>query len=180
MGRFAYLHEHPDEARVFDAMMANSPDSRLAALAAAYDFSGAGLVADIGGGNGAGLRHILARFPTLRGLVFDRDDVIDAITPEELMQGRIATEIGSFFEQVPSGADIYMLVWVLHDWPYEDCVRILRTCRAAMGLHSLLRLPRRSDIEAWSARGRFVSPIAAEHQDERPTVFPPHRLSGRQ
>jgi hypothetical protein len=67
VGRFAYLREHADEARVFDAMMANSPDSRLAALAAAYDFSGAGLIADIGGGNGAALRHILARFPAVRG-----------------------------------------------------------------------------------------------------------------
>jgi hypothetical protein len=36
-GRFAYLREHPDEARVFDAMMANFPDNRHAAIAAAYD-----------------------------------------------------------------------------------------------------------------------------------------------
>jgi hypothetical protein len=91
MGRFAYLREHPDEARIFDAMMANFPDNRHAAIAAAYDFSGAGLIADIGGGNGAALRHILTRFPASRGLVFDREDVIDAVTPEGLMQGRIAT-----------------------------------------------------------------------------------------
>jgi O-methyltransferase domain len=53
--RFAYLRRHPDEARAFDAFMANMPGNRLAAVAAAYDFSGAKLIADIGGGNGAAL-----------------------------------------------------------------------------------------------------------------------------
>ena len=57
MGRFDYLRAHPDEARIFDAMMANYPDNRHAAMAAAYDFSGARLIADIGGGNGAMLRQ---------------------------------------------------------------------------------------------------------------------------
>jgi hypothetical protein len=136
--RFAYLREHPDEARVFDAMMESQPQNQHAAVAAAYDFSGARLIADIGGGNGAALRHILSRFPTPLGLVFDREDVIDAITPEQRLQGRISTQGGSFFDSVPSGADIYMLIWVLHDWPDEDCVRILRTCRTAMSPNSLL------------------------------------------
>ena len=68
MSRFDYLRQHPDEARIFDAMMANYPDNRHAAIAEGYDFSGAGLIADIGGGNGATLRHILTRFPTVRGL----------------------------------------------------------------------------------------------------------------
>jgi hypothetical protein len=70
--RFEYLRAHPDEARSFDAMMANFPDNRHPAVAAAYDFSGAKLIADIGGGNGAALRHILSRFTALRGLLFDR------------------------------------------------------------------------------------------------------------
>jgi hypothetical protein len=138
MSRFAYLRQHPDEARAFDAFMANTPGNRHAAVAAAYDFAGAELIADIGGGNGATLRQILSRFPAPRGLIFDGEDAIDAITPEQLLQGRISAQGGSFFDRVPSGADIYLLVWVLHDWPDEDCVRILRTCRAAMGPNSLL------------------------------------------
>ena len=136
--RFAYLRQHPDEARAFDEFMANFPGNRHAAVAAAYDFSGAGLIADIGGGNGATLRYILSRFPAARGLLFDREDVVDAITSEELLQRRISAQGGSFFERVPSGADIYVLTWVLHDWPDEDCVRILRNCRAAMVPNSLL------------------------------------------
>ena len=136
--RFSYLLQHPDEARVYDAMMESRNQNQHAAVAAAYDFSGAGLIADIGGGNGAALRHILSRFPTPRGLVFDREDVIDAITPEQLVQGRISTQGGSFFNSVPSGPDIYMLILVLHNWPDEDCVRILRNCHTAMSPNSLL------------------------------------------
>lgn len=132
MGRFEYLRSHPEEARAFDAMMAHFPDDRHAAIAAAYDFSGARLIADIGGGNGAALRHILARFPMLEGLVFDREDVVRAIQAADLMDGRIAVAGGSFFEAVPVEADVYLLIRVLHDWSDAECLRILRACRAAM------------------------------------------------
>jgi hypothetical protein len=138
IGRFDHLRSHAEEGRIYDAMMANYPDNRHAAIAAAYDFSGAGLIADIGGGNGAMLRQILTRFSEARGLVFDRADVIRAIQPDELMGGRIAAAEGSFFEGVPAGADLYTLVRVLHDWRDEDCVTILRACRAAMKPEALL------------------------------------------
>lgn len=137
-GRFQYLREHPDEARVFDAFMAHFPDDRHNAVAAAYDFSGAALIIDLGGGNGEALRRILARFQTPRGLVFDREDVVAAIPQAARSDGRISVEGGSFFDRVPAGADIYLLVRVLHDWPDEDCVRILRNCRAAMSLKARL------------------------------------------
>jgi hypothetical protein len=138
MGRFEYLKTHPDEARGFDAMMANFPDNRHAAVASGYDFSNAALIADIGGGNGAALRHILARFPGPRGLLFDRDDVVAAVRPSDLQGGRIEVTGGTFFDGVPRGADIYMLIRVLHDWSDEDCLRILRACRAAAALNTVL------------------------------------------
>lgn len=131
-GRFEYLRDHPDEARVFDQMMASFPDNRHHAFAAAYDFSAAALIVDVGGGNGETLRHILGRFPTPRGLLFDRDDVVAAIASDALSHERIATRAGSFFDAVPGDGDVYLLIRVLHDWPDTDCVRILRTCRAAM------------------------------------------------
>ena len=130
--RFQYLREHPEEARNFDAFMANFPDHRHQAVAASYDFSGAALITDIGGGNGEALRRILSRFPGPRGLVFDRDDVIAAIPPDARLGGRIDVLGGSFFDLVPEGADIYLLVRVLHDWSDDDCIRILRNCRTAM------------------------------------------------
>lgn len=155
MSRFDYLREHPEEARVFDAMMANFPDNRHAAMAAGYDFSGAQVIADIGGGSGASLRHILGRFPTPRGLLFDRDDVIRAIPPGDLMEGRIQTVGGSFFDGIPAGADIYMAVRVLHDWSDEDCLRLLRGCRAVMAKTAILLLGEQI-LEPDPAQGRPI------------------------
>ncbi|MDQ6629077.1 MAG: methyltransferase [Pseudomonadota bacterium] len=132
VGRFQYLREHPEEARQFDLFMANFPDNRHTALAAAYDFSGASLITDVGGGNGEALRQILARFPKPRGLVFDRPDVVEAIGDASRLSGRIDVSGGSFLDAVPAGADIYLLVRVLHDWSDEDCIRILRNCRAVL------------------------------------------------
>jgi hypothetical protein len=138
MGRFEYLCSHPDEARGFDAKMANFPDDRHTAIAAAYEFPAAALIADIGGGNGEALRSILTRFPQTRGLLFDRDDVVKALQAKDLLDGRIVTAGGSFFDRIPSGADVYLLIRVLHNWSDEDCLRILKGCRAAMEAHAVL------------------------------------------
>jgi hypothetical protein len=130
--RFDYLREHPDEARLYDSFMAQFPDNRHDAIATAYDFSGAQLIADVGGGNGETLRKILTHYPTPRGIVFDRADVVAARPPSAHCEGRIVVQGGSFFDRVPTGADLYLLIGVLHDWPDEDCSRILRVIRAAM------------------------------------------------
>jgi hypothetical protein len=129
LSRFAYLQAHPDEARVFDEMMSHFPDRRHLAIAASYDFSSHKQIVDVGGGNGAALREVLKRFPSCRGIVYDRPDVIAAMPKDE---DRLAGEAGSFFERVPAGADCYLLVRVLHDWSDEDCLRILAQCHAAM------------------------------------------------
>jgi len=132
IGRFEYLRGHPDEARIFDEFMAHFPDDRHQAIAHAYDFGDATLIADLGGGNGEALRRILGRYPKPRGLVFDRPDVVEAIAPGARMEGRIAVEGGSLFDRIPRGADVYLLMRVLHDFSDADCRRILDNCRSSM------------------------------------------------
>ena len=130
--RFDYLRQHANEARLFDEFMAAMRDDRHEAVAAAYDFSGANLIVDVGGGNGETLRCVLRRFSGVRGLVLDRDDVVEAIPAAARLDGRIEVRGGDFLQSVPAGADRYLLVRVLHDWPDEECVRILKSCRSAM------------------------------------------------
>ena len=162
MNRFAYLQQHPDEARIFDAMMANFPDNRHSAIAAAYDFSPAKLIADIGGGNGAALRQILAKTRNARGLLFDRDDVIAGLAKDDLMNDRITAEGGSFLEHVPSGADIYLLIRVLHDWDDERASQILSRCRAAMNTGATLLIGEEL-LEPDPSRGHVTAYLIDTH-----------------
>jgi hypothetical protein len=134
--RFDYLRDHPGEGRNFDLLMSRDPSH--GAVAAAYDFAGAKLIADIGGGNGALLRTILSRNLDPCGLVFDRKDVISAIDSADLLGGRIKVEAGNFFDDVPRGASHYLLARVLHDWPDTECLSILRRCHAAMSVDARL------------------------------------------
>jgi hypothetical protein len=134
MPKFEYLKLHPDEAELFDLFMQHGPDDRQAAVAAAYDFTGARLVADVGGGNGALLAAVLGRYPGVRGLLFDQEAVVAGATRTlgELME-RVDVQAGSFFECVPPGGDVYLLSQILHDWDDEQCLKILTTTRTAMG-----------------------------------------------
>jgi SAM-dependent methyltransferase len=153
MGRFDYLRRHPESARLFDAFMASFPDRRHEAIASSYDFAQAQHIVDVGGGNGETLRHVLRRHPEARGLVLDRPDVVEAIPADARLAGRIEVEGGSFLEHVPGGADLYLLVRVLHDWPDDDCVRILKNCRRAAPAHARLLIVEQL-LEPDPARGR--------------------------
>lgn len=133
MTLFEYLKMHPNAAERFDAFMQNSPDDRHAAVAEAYDFSGSGLVVDIGGGNGALLAAILATNPHTRGLLFDQAHVASgAADVLGAFAGRWQTATGSFFHSVPDTGDLYTMSQILHDWSGKECLKILSNLSHAM------------------------------------------------
>jgi len=47
------------------------------AIVEALDFSSTSTVVDVGGGNGSLLRAILSRYAELRGVLFERDQVVE-------------------------------------------------------------------------------------------------------
>src|SRR4051794_19280358 len=61
---------------VFNAGMTVLSDTTAAAVVAAYDFSGAGLVVDVGGGQGRLIAAILRANPGLRGVLLDLPSVV--------------------------------------------------------------------------------------------------------
>lgn len=127
---FDYLAERPEEGAAFQASMGARSAREAAALVAAYDFGRFRRLVDVGGGPGVLLTAILDATPDLSGLLFDR--------PEVAARSALPAIGGDFFAEVPPGSDAYLLSRVLHDWPDEDAVRILRTCRAAMPEHGTL------------------------------------------
>jgi len=46
---------------------------------------------------------------------------------------RVRIAAGSFFDSVPGGGDAYVLKNIIHDWPDEKAVQILRNVRATAG-----------------------------------------------
>jgi O-methyltransferase domain len=50
---------------------------------------------------------------------------------------------GSFFDEVLTGADAYILKFILHDWNDDQGLRILRNCRQAMSTKAQLLIVER-------------------------------------
>lgn len=128
-GFWAYLTEHPDEARVFDAAMADKARGAVAAILAVYDFSPFGTIADIGGGGGHLIRAILDVAPASRGVLFDLPHVAEAAA--EVTSDRLAVQAGDFFRDALPHCDAYLLMEIIHDWADTEAVAILRAVRRA-------------------------------------------------
>ena len=136
MDVWEHRRQHPEDGEVFDAAMRTFTRSGAPAEVAAYDFGRHRVVADIGGGTGALLVHILQAHPAVSAILFDQPAVVRgaaAVLSAAGVEDRVDIVAGSFFDEVPPGADAYVLRRILHDWPDDDCVRILQRVRAVIG-----------------------------------------------
>ena len=129
------LAQNPDSATTFNALMSSGTEQYAASLVASADLTGVGHLVDVGGGKGTMMTALLSALPAARGTVFDlpagligADDVLSAAG----VQGRVDLVPGDFFESVPAGGDLYLLRRILHDWPDDRAVAILKSCRAAI------------------------------------------------
>jgi SAM-dependent methyltransferase len=125
-----------EDNAIFDAAMADLTRLTAIAVAAAYDFSPFRKVVDVGGGNGALLIGILKATPHVPGIVFDQPPAAER-AQKQIAEGELAERCaavgGDFFKEVPNGADAYILKHVIHDWPDDRAIAILKNCRRAMG-----------------------------------------------
>lgn len=148
---FPYLGADPDMARLFDGAMA-AGSAFLADMPQVYDLSAAQTAVDLGGGNGTLLAALLRAYPHLRGVLFDASHVIEAARPGLAGFGaRCELVSGDFFRTVPEGGDVYLLARILHDWEDEDCLRILKLVRSALGADGTLLVIERIVPEDGSA-----------------------------
>ena len=129
---FTWLESHASSFTSFQRAMTGLSLASGNAVAAAYDFASVRKLVDVGGGHGALLSLIMDHFPNLRGVLFDRPEVIQS-AGDVLKRGGHAADIetvaGDFFKGVPAGADAYILKHIIHDWDDEntasDCSRIV-------------------------------------------------------
>ncbi|MEE8045854.1 MAG: methyltransferase [Dehalococcoidia bacterium] len=135
MGMFEYVHDRADEREVLYSAFTGLSRGQAPVLAQAFDFHRFNQIVDVGGGYGYLLLEILKAHPEPIGVLYDLPNVIsDAkqMIAQEGLSERCNAISGSFFEEVPEGADAYMMKWILHDWDDERSLRILNHCREAM------------------------------------------------
>ena len=134
MSVWEWFDAHPDEREMFAHVMMGLTFGNAPAIASIYPFHEVEILCDVGGGRGALLSELLLRYPKLMGVLAEDASVL--VSARELLVSRgVAERVtlvpGSFFEEVPLGADAYLLKNVLHDWDDDACHRILRVVRRA-------------------------------------------------
>jgi hypothetical protein len=130
---FEYYDAHPGVAAIFHQAMNDWSNWDTHALVESYDFSRYRTVVDVGGGNGAFLSALLARYAGLSGVLYDRPAAIEAARAG--LGGplpRCELVVGDFQEDVPAGADLYVIKHVIDGWPDEGAAEILGNIRRAM------------------------------------------------
>ena len=121
------LRRNPRASAVTNGAMRSASVAMTPAVTAAYKWSRFPVIADIGGGIGTQLVSILEASPASKGILFDQAHV----GAGSISHDRIEVISGDFFESVPTGADAYLLRWILHDWADAEAAAILGSLRRA-------------------------------------------------
>jgi precorrin-6B methylase 2 len=157
MRNWDYYAAHPEMGALFDAAMAAMTSGAVRAIVAAYDFGRHGRVVDVGGGDGTLLAEILRANPGVRGVLMDREHVVERARPGLEAAGVLARcELfaGDFSDGVPPGGDAYVLKSVLHDWADAEATALLGRCRSAMAPEGAVVVVERVVPERVSAADR--------------------------
>jgi hypothetical protein len=126
----------PEAGDAFNRAMAAGATVQALALDSALDWSRISTVCDVGGGTGAVLEYLLGAHPHLQAILFDLPEVVAAARPSLTsgpLAGRCRLVPGSFFEHVPTGAERYLLLAIVHDWHDDEAARLLGRVADALG-----------------------------------------------
>jgi ubiquinone/menaquinone biosynthesis C-methylase UbiE len=131
---FDWFKKHPEAARIYDAFQSQNSARSSEEVVAAYDFSTARTIVDVGGGEGILIASILRHNGSARGVLFDPDYVIESAQAkfDPTIGSRCELVAGDFFSSIPGGGDLYVMKYILHDWDDRRDNAILVNCRRAM------------------------------------------------
>lgn len=131
---FEFLKQNPVEAQIFNDAMTELSMIDGPAVAEAYNFEGIRSIVDVGGGHGLLLATILERNTHLHGTLYEIPNVIEGAAngPLKAVMERCTLASGDMFSSVPAGADSYIMKHIIHDWPDNQCLKILKACRKSV------------------------------------------------
>ncbi len=126
---------HKELGETFNRAMTSYSRMTIPAILAAYDFSGAGRIADIAGGFGHLLGAVLQKYTNAKGILFEIPPVLEgapAMLDSYGVTDRVELVAGDFTESIPVEADVYMLKHIIHDWYDDKNQKILGNIREVM------------------------------------------------
>ncbi|KNG49342.1 fusarubin cluster-methyltransferase [Stemphylium lycopersici] len=150
---FEHLKSDPDISSEFDSYMKSqavvNSGAKVEHLLRAFDWESlkeGATVVDVGGGSGATAVTLATAHPKLRVVIQDLPAPIGnarafvGTLPKDV-SGRIELQEHDMFKEQPmKNADVYLLRTIIHDWPDEEAIAILRRVVAAMGPQSHLAI----------------------------------------
>ncbi len=124
---FEFLNDKPEKLHAYHQAMYQYARDDYKTLPDLVDFSKHKSVMDVGGGYGALLENIKAKYPNTECILFDLPKVIEKVnTPNIKKIG------GSFFKRIPSQSEAIVLSRILHDWNDQKANSILKNCFEAL------------------------------------------------
>lgn len=126
---FDYLSTRPYEAGIVNSAMTSMSALEAQGVVAAWDFSEARNVVDVGGGHGLLLSAILEANPHLSGVLYELPHAVEGAREGFVargLDGRAEAVAGDALKSVPAGGDTYLLKHIIHDWADEPSIRFLR------------------------------------------------------
>ena len=125
---FQFFEQHPEEGHLFQQSMSDSSMIDGPAVAEAYSFGEIHSIVDVAGGHGLLLATILGRNPHMKGTLYDMPYVVAGAKdgPLKPVIDRCTLASGDMFSSVPVGADAYIMKHIIHDWPDDLRIKILK------------------------------------------------------
>ncbi|XP_030460137.2 trans-resveratrol di-O-methyltransferase-like [Syzygium oleosum] len=124
-----YGRKNPEFGNTFNrAMASDSQMMNLVIKDCKEIFEGLNSLVDVGGSTGIVARIISEACPGLKCTVLDLPHVVVGLPDSE----NVEFVGGDMFESIPS-TDAVLLRWMLHAWSDENCVKVLRKCKEAIG-----------------------------------------------
>jgi len=119
-------------ARHFTMALAGRAKNVAPVLAEQVDCGRSHVVLDVAGGTGIYCYALLQKNPHLRGIIFDRPEVLKIAKSMAEQYGvtkRMEFVGGDMFvDRLPQDADVILLSNVLHDWDVAECRQLIGRC----------------------------------------------------
>ncbi len=132
MSYFAYIGNNDLLKQRFNEAMTTISDSEEEIISKEYPFGQYGVIADIGGGRGGMISHILSNHRNIKVILADLPDVIKDHALLDKFPDCVTVQEANFFEPLAVQADLFILKRVLHDWDDARVVEILKNIAQTM------------------------------------------------